>query len=54
MSHVSRLLKNLKIYIQTGVLEEEFEIFAQEYPELDSISELNQLMEDEMSYWDVE
>lgn len=51
MTAIERLFHNLKIFIEAEVLDEEFEVFIQENPDLNSISELNQIMEDEMSYW---
>lgn len=51
MNQIERLFKNLKIFIEAGELDNEFAVFAAENPDCDSISELNQLMEDEISYW---
>lgn len=47
-----RLLKNLKTLIEIGVLESEFKVFAVENPELDSLTELNEIIESELSYWE--
>lgn len=52
MNGLERLLSNIKIYQEAGVLEEEFQVFINEDPNLNSISELNELMETEMSYWE--
>lgn len=52
LTNLERLLSNIKIYIAAGVLEEEFAVFNSEYGDIDSISELNDIMEDEMSYWE--
>lgn len=52
MATLQRLLSNIKIYQEAGVLEEEFQVFMDEHPNLNSISELNDLMEIEMSYWE--
>lgn len=52
MNNLERLLSNIKVYQMAGVLEEEFDVFISENPEIDSISELNDLMETEMSYWE--
>lgn len=51
MNQIERLLKNLKIFIEAGELDNGFDVFATENPDCDSISALNQLMEDEISYW---
>lgn len=51
MTNIERLFHNLKIFIEAEVLDEEFAVFVQENPDLDSISKLNKIMEDEMSYW---
>lgn len=52
LTPIERLLSNIKIYQNAGVLEEEFEVFAAENPGVSSIEELCDLMEDEMSYWE--
>jgi len=52
MTNLERLLRNIKVFIEAGVLDEEFAVFVEENPELDSLSELNQIMEDEISYWE--
>lgn len=52
MTPLQSLLSNIKIYQEAGVLEEEFQVFMEEHPNLDSISELDDLMEIEMSYWE--
>lgn len=52
MNEIKRLYKNIKILVDTNMLEEEFEVFAQENPNLDSIKELNDIIETEISYWE--
>ena len=52
MTNLERLLRNIKVFIEAGVLDEEFAVFVEENPELHSLSELNQIMEDEISYWE--
>lgn len=51
MNQIERIYRNIRIYIDQGALDDEFEIFAAENPDCDSISELNEIMESEMSYW---
>jgi len=50
MNQIQRLFNNIKTYIEAGVLDAEFAVFAEENPNLDSIEELNEIMESEMSY----
>ncbi|WP_157833807.1 hypothetical protein [Ruminiclostridium josui] len=52
MSRLSRLLYNIQILQEVGLLEEEFNIFDQEEPDITSIDELNEIIETEMSYWE--
>lgn len=52
MSRLSRLLYNIQILQEVGLLEEEFNIFDQEDPDITSIDELNEIIETEMSYWE--
>lgn len=52
MSRLLRLLYNIQILQEVGLLEEEFNIFDQENPNLVSIDELNETIETEMSYWE--
>jgi hypothetical protein len=52
MSKLLRLLYNIQILQEVGLLEEEFNIFNQENPDLSSIDELNKTIETEMSYWE--
>lgn len=52
MTDIERLFRNLKIFIEAGVLDEEFAVFIQDYPNCESIGELNEIMGDEMSYWE--
>ena len=52
MSEIERLYRNLKHYIEMDVLDDEFGVFISENPELDSISDLNEIMENEMSCWE--
>ncbi len=47
---ILRLLKNLKPMIEAEVLDEEFEAFA-ENENIKTISDLNDTIEDELSYW---
>lgn len=51
MNQLERLYKNIKEYINVGALDAEFEVFIAENPNLDSIAELNEIMESEKSYW---
>lgn len=50
-SELMRLLDNLNLLIVNEVLDDNFKIFNQEEPNLDSIEELNELIESEISYW---
>jgi hypothetical protein len=52
VTDIERLFRNLKIFIEAGVLDEEFAVFIQDYPNCESIGELNEIMGDEMSYWE--
>lgn len=48
-----RLLELLEIYIDTGVLKAEFEVFASDDDNIvNTIDDLIKTMETEMSYWD--
>jgi hypothetical protein len=51
-NQVERLYKNIKILVDTNMLEEEFEVFASENPDLNNIDGLNDIIEDEISYWE--
>ena len=53
-TEIDRLFSNLKILTDAGFncFEENFKIFASEYPDCNSISELNDIIEDEISYWE--
>lgn len=51
-NNIERLFDNIQKFVKAGVLEEEFKVFASENPELDSIEDLCEIMEDEISYWD--
>jgi hypothetical protein len=53
MTNLERLFCNIKVFIEAGVLEDEFNVFIAEYPELDSIRKLNEVMETEIAYWGV-
>jgi len=50
-NQIERLYKNIKAYIEAGAIDSEFEAFAGNHPYCDSISELNEIMECEMTYW---
>lgn len=52
ITEIDRLLKNLKILIKAGMLEGEFAVFSDENPNVNSISELNDIIECEISYWE--
>jgi hypothetical protein len=52
MSSIMRLLFNIQILQEVGLLEEEFNIFDQENPDLNTLDEINEIIESEMSYWD--
>lgn len=48
-----RLLELIKIYDEKGVLEDEFKYFAtDEESPLETVDDLIEAMESEMSYWD--
>ena len=47
MNEVERLAKNIKVFIETGCLEEEMRTIAEENPHLDDLGELNDIMETE-------
>ena len=51
MTDIERLFHNLKIFIEAGALDDEFAVFIQDFPDCESISELNEIMEEEMSCW---
>ena len=50
-NEILRLLKNIKIFLEPDTLDAEFKVFAAENPDLDSVSELNDIMEEEISYF---
>jgi len=52
MDKLERLIGNIRILESQGMTECTFKTFIEEYPDLDSIDELNELMETEMSYWE--
>ena len=52
MTDIERLFHNLKTLIEAGVLDDEFSVFIQDNPEMDSISELNEIIEEELSCWE--
>lgn len=49
INQIERLFKNIMKYIEIGALEVEFEVFASENPSENHISELNEMMESELS-----
>ncbi len=49
MNEIERLLKNINTFIACGCLDEEMAVFAEENPNLIDLSELNDIMEDEIS-----
>ncbi len=49
MNEVERLFNNIKTLTECGTLVAESKVFAEENPELDSIGELNDIIEDEIS-----
>lgn len=51
-NQVKRLYNNLKILVNSKVFDEEFDTFIYEYPNLDSIEELNNVIEEEISCWE--
>lgn len=51
MNEVERLAKNIKVFIETGCLEEEMRMIAEENPHLDDLGELNDIMETEIGYF---
>lgn len=50
-NQIKRLWENLKILNEAQCLDNEFEVFAEESPECNDISELNDIIESEISYW---
>lgn len=52
MNNIERLFSNVKIFQAVGELDNCFETFISENENSDSISELNEFMETEMSCWD--
>ncbi|WP_193774821.1 hypothetical protein [Vallitalea guaymasensis] len=52
-SQMERLFENLKILIANGVLEDEFEVWVSEEDSstIETLEELNDTIEDEISYW---
>lgn len=53
---IKRLLEILKIFDTQGVLEDEFNAFAENFKENEKVSleQLINLAEDEMSYWEID
>lgn len=51
MNEVERLAKNIKVFIETGCLEEEMRTIAEENSHLDDLGELNDIMETEIGYF---
>lgn len=51
MNEIERLLKNVKAFTEAGCLDEEMQAIADGNPGLDRLSELNDLMDDELSYF---
>ena len=49
-----KLLKNIKIFVEAGALEAEFEAFTGYEEPIETIEELIEAMESEMSYWEPE
>ncbi|WP_168198305.1 hypothetical protein [Crassaminicella thermophila] len=52
MNNIERLYKNIKILVDTNMLEEEFKVFAEENSDVETIEELNNVIETEISYWE--
>lgn len=52
MTNIMKLLSNIKILVEAGVLDDEFKAFSEDHPNVDSIAELNDIISDEISYWD--
>ncbi|WP_168198241.1 hypothetical protein [Crassaminicella thermophila] len=52
MNNIERLYKNIKILVDTNMLEEEFKVFAEENSDVTTIEELNDVIETEISYWE--
>lgn len=48
MNEIEKLYKNINIFIMCDCLEEEMQVFAEENPNLNSLEELNEIMEDEI------
>lgn len=53
---IKRLLEIIKIFNTQGVLEDEFNAFAEKFKENENVSleQLINLAEDEMSYWEID
>ena len=51
INQVDRLYRNIKILVEASALDQEFEVFAEENPSLNSIEGLNEIIESEISYW---
>lgn len=49
-NQIERLHRNIKTLNQLEILDDEFEVFAKEMPECDSIEELNVSIENELFY----
>lgn len=49
MNEVNRLFENIKTFMKCNCLDVEMDVLAYEYPNIDSICELNEIMEDEIS-----
>lgn len=52
MTNIERLFHNIKIFLEVGVLDDEFAVFISDFPQIENISELNEIMEEEMSCWE--
>lgn len=55
MNSLERLLNNMKLFLEVGGEEytkQVFDSFLEEDKTIDSIDELNDLMETEISYWE--
>jgi len=51
MNQIERLYKNLIILIDAEAFNAEFQVFVEENPDVDSLNELNEIIESEISYW---
>lgn len=55
MTNLERLLDNITLFLEVGGEEytrDVFQTFLEEDKQIDSINELNELMEAEISYWE--